>query len=147
MNGRSGIVLASLALAVVALLAPSPVAAEGEFGLPTATQIETFGGIAYLQYDGIFEGETSTGAYRVPYRITAPAHPSHGNRTVLIEPSHFAIGLGTLNVYLRRDFLFPRGFAHAGIGWSTTSFGDANFRILDPTAPGVFINGGVPDNG
>ena len=148
MNGRIGVVLASLTLAVVALLAPSPVAAEGELRTPIATQIETFGGIAYLQYDGIFEGETSTGAYRVPYRITAPAHPSRGNRTVLIEPSHFAIGLGTLNVYLRRDFLFPRGFAHAGIGWSTTSLGDgANFRILDPTAPGVFINGGFPDNG
>src|SRR5215471_1184126 len=147
-NGRTGAVLTSLALAVVALLAPSPVAAEGGLGPPIATPVGTFGGIAYLQYDGIFEGETSTGAYRVPYRITAPAHPSRGNRTVLVEPSHFAIGLGTLNVYLRRDFLFPRGFAHAGIGWSTTSFGvGANFRILDPTAPGVFINGGFPDNG
>src|SRR5262249_62036000 len=147
MNGCIGVVLASLTLAVVALLAPSPVAAEGELGPPITIQIETFGGIAYLQYDGIFEGETSTGAYRVPYRITAPAHPSRRNRTVLIEPPPFAIGLGTLNVYLRRDFLFPRGFAHAGIGWSTTSFGGANFRILDPTVPGVFINGGLPDNG
>jgi len=85
MNGRIGVVLASLTLAVVALLAPSPVAAEGELEPPTATQIETIRGIAYLQYDGIFEGETSTGAYRVPYRITAPAHPRRGNRTVLIE--------------------------------------------------------------
>ena len=144
-----GSVLVSLALAVVTLLAPSPVAADGVLGQPrTVTPVGTFRGIACVQYDGIFEGQTSTGAYRVPYRISAPAQPHRGNRTVLIEPSHFAIGLGTLNVYLGRDFLFPRGFAHAGIGWSTTSFGvGANFRILDPTVPGVFINGGVPDNG
>jgi hypothetical protein len=137
----------TLVAAVVALLAPSPVAADGVLGLPIATQIGTFGGMAYVQYDGLFEGKTSTGVYRVPYRITAPADPSLGNQTVLIEPSHFAIGLGTLNVYLRRDFLFPRGFAHAGIGWSTTSFGGANLRILDPTVPGVYINGGGLDNG
>ena len=65
----------TLVAAVVALLAPSPVAAEGVLGDPVATPVGTFGGIAYLQYDGLFEGETSTGAYRVPYRISAPADP------------------------------------------------------------------------
>ena len=142
MKGRLGTILASLALAAVALLAPSPVAANAGLGQPRATPLGTFGGIAYVQYDGIFAGQTSTGAYRVPYRITAPADPAQGNGTVLVEPSHFAIGLGTLNIYLRRDFLFARGFAHAGIGWSTI-----NQRILDPTVPGTFIDGGFEEFG
>ncbi|WP_328989293.1 alpha/beta hydrolase domain-containing protein [Kribbella sp. NBC_01245] len=115
---------------------------------PTVKQVGTFAGVPYVQYDGIFEGDTSTGAFRVPYRITAPTDPSLGNATVLVEPSHFVIGLGALNIYLRPDLLFTRGFAHAGVGWSTTSFGPgADQRILDPSAPGVFIEGGVEDSG
>jgi hypothetical protein len=132
-----GAVLASLALAAMALLAPSPAAADGALGPPLAKPVGTFGGIVYIQYDGIFEGETSTGAYRVPYRISAPADPSLANRTVVVEPPHGAIALGALNVYLRRDFLFSRGFVHAGIGWSTVGT-----RILDPSVPGTFIEGG-----
>src|SRR5262245_48361235 len=137
MKGRHRPLLASLALAVVGLLTPPPAAAEGALGQPVATPVGTFGGIAYVQYDGLFEGQTSTGAYRVPYRITAPADPADGNLTVLVEPPHGAAGLGALNVYLRRDFLFSRGFMHAGIGWSTLGT-----RILDPSAPGTFIDGG-----
>ena len=137
MKVRVGAVLASLALAAVALLAPSPAAADGVLGQPVATQLGTFGGIAYIQYDGIFAGQTSTGAYRVPYRISAPANLSLANRTVVVEPAHFAIALGALDVYLREDFLFSRGFVHAGIGWSTV-----NRRILDPSVPGTFIQGG-----
>jgi hypothetical protein len=50
-----------------------------------------------------------------------------------------------LNLYLRRERLFSLGFAHAGIGGSATSFGpDRDNRILDPTVPGTFINGGGP---
>jgi hypothetical protein len=159
MKGRLGAVLASLAL--VALLATSPAAANGHpgppvaavdhLGPPVATAIGSFGGIAYVQYDGTFEGMTSTGAYRVPYRITAPADPKLGNRTVLMEPPHAVTGLDALGTWLGRDFLFSRGFAHAGIGWSTSLFvpggPDMSFRILDPTAPGVFIEGGFDDAG
>ena len=114
---------------------------------PLATQIETFEGIAYIQYDGIFVGKTSTGAFRVPYRITAPADPLSGNQTIVVEPSHFASGLGALEFSLGRNFLFSRGFSHAGIGWSTTTGTEegTNLRILDPTAPGVFIDGGFQD--
>jgi hypothetical protein len=131
---------------VLALTAPAPVAAEGLLGQPLATPIGTFEGIAYVQYDGIFEGQTSTGAYRVPYRITAPADPSRGNRTVLVEPPHPIAGLDALEHHLGRGFLFSRGFAHAGIGWSTTTFGKgSDLRILDPTVPGVFIEGGFHD--
>jgi hypothetical protein len=142
--------LCVLALAAAAGPAPAPVAAEGGLGTPRVTQLGTFGGVAYVQYDGLFEGQTSTGTYRVPYRISAPADPLRANRAVLVEPSHFAAGLGALELNLGRDFLFARRFAHAGIGWSTGSppppLGGTG-RILDPTAAGVFINGGVPDGG
>ena len=130
MKLRIGAVLSSLALAAAAVLAPSLAAADGALGPPTTrTSVGTFGGIAYVQYDGIFEGQTSTGAYRVPYRISAPEIPSLANRTVVVEPAHFAIALGALDVYLRRDFLFSRGFVHAGIGIEST-FGSSHPRSL-----------------
>ena len=145
-GAHPGAVVAPLAPAVAASLAPGRTATGGGLGHPHATPLGTFAGIAYTQYDGLLEGRSSTGEYRVPYRITAPTHPRRGNRTVLVEPSHFAVGLGTLNAYLRRDYLFARGFSHAGIGWSTATFGKG-LRILDPTVPGVFINGGIEEQG
>ncbi|GAA2403543.1 hypothetical protein GCM10010404_72030 [Nonomuraea africana] len=115
---------------------------------PRVTPIGTFEGVRYVRYSGVFEGQTSTGAFRVPYQITAAQDPRHGNRTVLVEPSHFAIGLGVRDIYLRPRFLFGRGFAHAGIGWSTATFGPGrDKRILDPTVPDVFIAGGVAEGG
>lgn len=54
-----------------------------QLSAPNAIQLGTFDGIEYTQYDGIFEGQTSTGAFRVPYRITAPWNPEDGNQTVL----------------------------------------------------------------
>jgi hypothetical protein len=115
---------------------------------PRKRRIGAFGGIEYMQYDGIFSGSTSTGTFRVPYRIAAPINPSKGNQTVIVEPPHFAIALGARVVYLGEEFLFSRGFSHAGVGWSTSSFDGQNRRILDPTAPGVFINGGfIEGNG
>jgi hypothetical protein len=115
---------------------------------PSVTPVGTFEGVSYVRYDGIFEGATSTGAFRVPYQITAAADPDSGNRTVLVEPSHFVQGVGVRDLFLRPDVLFTRGFAHAGIGWSTASFGPGrDRRILDPTVPGVFINGGIEEFG
>jgi hypothetical protein len=139
---RWGAVRALLTLATGALLFPSPAAADGELVHPSATPVGSFGGIEYIQYDGIFEGESSTGAYRVPYRITAPADPSESNRGVLVEPPHDVVGLGVLDLYFGRDFLLARGFVHAGVGYSTI-----DLRILDPTVPGVFIDGGFDDQG
>ena len=99
-----------------------------------------------MQYDGLFAGHTSTGAFRVPYRITAPADPGDGNGALVMEPPHFATGLGTLGFQLGRKLLLGRGFTHAGVGYSTTSFGPGlDQRILDPTVPGTFIDGGVAD--
>src|SRR3712207_298946 len=141
-----GVVVAALALAATAFPAPSPAAAEGRLGPPRVTPLGTFEGIAYVQYDGLFEGQTSTGAYRVPYRISAPADPVRGNRAVLVEPPHFAVGLGALELYRGPDSPFSHGVVHAGIGWSPASpppGGDR--RILDPTVSDVFIAGGVSE--
>jgi hypothetical protein len=108
--------------------------------------VGSFDGVRYLQYDGVFAGHTSTGAFRVPYRITAPANPDEGNGAVVVEPPHFAIGLGTLDVQMGRELLLGRGFTHAGVGYSTTSFGPGlDKRILDPSVPGTYVDGGVAD--
>jgi Alpha/beta hydrolase domain len=139
-------VRAFLAVAATAILFPSTASADGGLANRNTTPVGSFGGIEYIQYDGIFQGRSSTGAYRVRYRITAPADQSKGNRTVLVEPPHFFAGLGALDLYLGRDFLLARGFAHAGVGYSTTAFPDGgDLRILDPTVPGVFIKGGFDD--
>jgi hypothetical protein len=130
------------AILLLGLLWSSPAVADGGLGYPIATPAGTFGGIEYTQYDGVFQGQTSTGAYRVPYRITAPANLNLANRTVLVEPPHRAAGLVASNIHLRRDFLFSRGFVHAGIGWSTYGAG-----ILDRSVPGTFIEGGFRQYG
>lgn len=140
---RSRAALVSALVVGLSLLAsPARAATPDHLGSATVTPLGTFGGIAYVQYDGVFEGETSTGAFRVPYRISAPADPSLSNRTVLVEAPHFAVALGALNLYLRPGFLFQRGFVHAGVGWSTL----AN-RILDRSVPGTFIDGGFHQAG
>lgn len=112
----------------------------------TATPAGSFDGVDYVQYDGVFAGHTSTGAFRVPYRITAPVDPNDGNGAVVMEPPHFATGLGTLAFQLGRKFLLGRRFIHVGVGYSTTSFGPGlDQRILDPTVPGTYIDGGVAE--
>jgi Alpha/beta hydrolase domain len=122
-------------------------AASDDVQAPTAaTPAGSFDGVDYVQYDGVFAGHTSTGAFRVPYRITAPVDPNDGNGAVVVEPPHFATGLGTLAFQLGRRFLLGRRFIHAGVGYSTTSFGPGlDQRILDPTVPGTYIEGGVAD--
>ena len=131
----------------LALSGTALAATQDQLLSPTATPIGTFAGVPYVQYDGIFEGTTTTGAFRVPYRITAPADPELGNGTVLVEPPHFATGLSVLGIYLGADLLFSRGFAHAGVGWSTAATQTGlTQRILDPSVPGVFIEGGFPDS-
>jgi hypothetical protein len=118
----------------------STASAAGKLKLPSKTSsLGTFDGVEYFQYEGLFVGKTSTGNYRVPYRISAPANPRSARRsTVLVEPPHFSQGTFLRESYLGRTFLFNRGFVHASVGYSTTLN-----RILDPTVRGVFINGGV----
>ena len=111
---------------------------------PVATPSETIDGVDLVQYDGIFSGVTSTGAFRVPYRVTAPVDPRQANGAVVVEPPHFAVGLATLDLYLGRELLFGRGFVHAGVGYSTAGIGPG-LQILDPSVPGTFVAGGFAE--
>src|SRR5215211_5024314 len=131
-------------LGTVVLGVSDAVAATDDIEAPTtATPAGSFDDVDYVQYDGMFAGHTSTGGFRVPYRITAPVNPGDGNGAVVVEPPHFATGLGTLEFQLGRRFLLGRRFTHAGVGYSTTSFGPGgDKRILDPSVPGTFIDGG-----
>lgn len=138
-----GTALGLLVLPVV----PSTASAAGKLQPVLKTSsLGTFGGVHYVQYDGLFVGKTSTGNYRVPYRISTPANPRRANRgTVLVEPPHFALGTYLRDGWLGRPFLFGRGFLHASVGYSTTTSGPFVYRILDPAAQGVFIDGGAVD--
>jgi hypothetical protein len=142
--------VAAVVVALLGTVAPrlaDAVTASDDIQAPTTTTpAGSFDGVDYVQYDGVFAGHTSTGAFRVPYRITAPVDPDDGNGAVVVEPPHFATGLGALAFQLGRKFLLERGFIHAGVGYSTTSFGPGlDQRILDPTVPGTYIDGGVAD--
>jgi len=127
---------------------PSTASAAGTLQPPSKTSLGKFRGVEYFQYAGLFVGETSTGKYSVPYRISAPANPRSANgSTVLVEPPHFSQGTFLRESYLGRSFLFNRGFVHASVGYSTGAppFSGVTIsnRILDPAANGVFIDGGV----
>jgi hypothetical protein len=126
---------------VALLLLPSVAAADGSFQAPTkTTALGMFGGTAYTQYEGIFQGQTSTTKYRVPYRLTAPSLVVRSNRTVIVEPPHFARGAATVSDHwLGRSFVFSRRFSHAAVGYGTELQ-----TILDATVPGVYI---VPIHG
>jgi hypothetical protein len=142
---RVGVIPLSLVLA-------SPAFADGQLGQPfLTTPLGTFGGIQYVQYEGYFAGRTSTGDYRVPYRISAPsgAPAARTARTALVEPPHFFGGQGLQEAFLGHDYLFSRGFVAAAAGYSMSTFGPgAPFtnRILDPdacSASQCFVRGGV----
>ena len=61
---------------------PSTASAAGKLQPPLKrSSLGTFGGVKYVQYDGLFVGKTSTGNYRVPYRISTPANPRRANRS------------------------------------------------------------------
>ena len=140
--------LGGTALGLLVLPAfPSAASAVGKLQPVLKTSsLGKFGGVKYVQYDGLFVGKTSTGNYRVPYRISAPANPRRAiRRTVLVEPPHFALATYLREGWLGRPFLFNRRFLHASVGYSTTTSGPFVYRILDPAAQGVFIDGGVVD--
>jgi hypothetical protein len=136
----------ALGLLVLPIL-PSTASAAGTLQQPLKTSsLGTFGGVQYVQYDGLFVGKTSTGNYRVPYRISAPANPRRANHTVLVEPPHFAVGTYLREGWLGRPFLFGRRFLHASVAYSMASLGEPSTigSILDPaTKDGFFIDGGV----
>jgi Alpha/beta hydrolase domain len=144
-RAAAALIVALFGTAVLGL--PAALAATDDIEPPSATPAGSFGGVDCVQYDGLFTGQTSTGAFRVPYRITAPVDPDEGNGAVLVEVPHFATSLGT-EFQMGREFLLGRGFIHAGVGYSTTSFGPGlDKRILDPSVPGTYVEGGFTEGG
>lgn len=102
----------------------------------SAVPFGTFDGVDYLLYSGRFVGETSKGAYRMPFEIVAPADPAEGNGRVLFEPPHFLYGAAARIGVIGPELLFGRGFSHASVG-----FGDWGFNRLDLAAPDLLIAG------
>ncbi len=101
------------------LVRAAPIAADQEVGIVdgfTSEPYGTFNGIAYVKYTGQFNGLESA-EYSVDFEIIAPAHPGQGNGITIMETLHPWGGAGGLKGYLTPEFLFERGFSHAGIGW------------------------------
>lgn len=96
----------------------------------------TFDGVEYVRHTGFFEGETSLGEFRAPYEIIAPEEPSLGNRTVLVEPPHWAFAPLGRDLVIGRDRLFEAGFSYASV-----AFGTDGFNILDASATSAVIAG------
>jgi hypothetical protein len=128
-----------LAAALVAAL--NPMNAAAGFSETSMEPFGTFGGTEYVRYSGRFQGETELGEFDVPFRFVAPADPARGNRTVLVEPSHFSLGTGVRDLVLTSRFLFNRGF-----GYATLGFGANGLNVLDPAAAPIIVAGESVEN-
>lgn len=136
--------LAVLFLAIV-LQAPSTAASPSRAAATTldvsfvenaAEPFGTFDGVAFVRHTGLFEGETSLGAFRMPYEIVAPEDPALGNGSVLVEPPHFAFGPFGRDLILGRDLVFQTVSGYASVG-----FGEDGLNILDPSASDLLLAG------
>jgi Alpha/beta hydrolase domain len=140
----------AIALAVLTALVVVP---SGSFASPSASLVPTaaepygtFNGVAFVRHTGIFEGETSRGAFRAPFDIIAPEDPAAGNRTVLVEPPHFLLGTAGRDLTLTPELVFGQGSSYAAVG-----FGTNGLNILDPGVSGLVVAGspvvnpGAPD--
>jgi len=109
----------------------------------------------YVKYTGLLTGKTDPGnpitAYNVPFVIRTPANPHKGNGWTLYEFPHPAAG-EDITANLGLDFLFCRGFSQAAVGYNASAYIDPptqteplpppeNLNILDPTRPGLYVNG------
>jgi hypothetical protein len=128
--------LFSALASMLAVLATATPARAGTFIDTTWAPFGTFGGIDYVRYTGRFVGSTALGFYRMPFEIVAPVDPVLGNRSVLIEPPHFAFGLPGREGVLGRALLFGHGFSYASAGYGTLGL-----TVLDPTAPDLVLAG------
>ena len=90
---------AVLAVTATAIVFPSTASADGELAHPSATPRELRGNRIHPVRRHLRGRDVHR---RLPgaVRITAPADHQQGNRTVLVEPPHFAVGLGALDFAL-----------------------------------------------
>ena len=126
-------VLGAIVLAAI-VFSPWIAAAQGigiVEGSVTQEPYGTFNGIAYIKYSGRFEG-LADGDYDVPIEIIAPEDPGQGNGITIVEPFHPLGDAGGLKGYLTPEFLFERGFSHAGIGYRNVADPMAWYLEDDP---------------
>jgi hypothetical protein len=87
------------------------------------TPLGTFGGIAYSNYEAMFQGTASQNhPYRVPCQIVAPTQPAQSSRLLLFDWLNTAViataigrdfGLG--RYVMTDDFLFGQGLVYAAV--------------------------------
>ena len=146
--------VAALAVACGALLlsacqADGPVAPTGESSPAASSEVldisfveitsepfGTFDGVAFVRHTGMFEGETSLGAFRVPFEIVAPQDPSLGSGTVLVEPPHWAFPATGREFVLGRDIVFGSGMSYASVGFGTDGRNILDFSVTDAVIAG-----------
>jgi hypothetical protein len=119
---------------MLVVLATATPARAGTFIDTAWAPFGTFGGIDYVRYTGRFVGSTALGLYRMPFEIVAPVDPVLGNRSVLIEPPHFAFGLPGREGVLGRALLFGHGFSYASVGYGTLGLNRARSDCARPRA-------------
>ncbi|HEX5766254.1 MAG TPA: alpha/beta hydrolase domain-containing protein, partial [Woeseiaceae bacterium] len=96
-----------------------------------------FAGVEYVRHTGVFEGESTLGAFRVPFEVVAPADPDLGENTLLFEPPHSGFGTVGRNLVLGPDLIFGRGLRFASVGVGNLS----DLHILDPSIPDLLLAG------
>jgi len=121
---------------LIAAVCASPNARGATLIEGSAEAFGSYGQVEFVRYTGRFQGETSLGAFDVPFEIIAPDDPAEGNGVLLFEPPHFNGGPLVRDGVLGRRFLFNRGFSYAAVG-----FGTNGRNVLDPAAPGIVIAG------
>lgn len=142
MTARSLLSLLFILFLVVLLQAtatnavPAQQSAEVSFVESTSGPFGTFNGVTYIRHTGMLEGETSLGAFRVPYEIIAPEDTAQSNGAVLVEPPHFLFGPLGRDYSLGSELIFKTVSGYASVG-----FGENGLNILDPTAPGLRLAG------
>ncbi|MFW6193039.1 MAG: hypothetical protein ACOC83_06095, partial [Gemmatimonadota bacterium] len=114
---------------------PAP-AAEVSFVETASEPFGTFDGVAFVRHTGMFEGETSLGAFRVPFEIVAPEDPTEGNGTVLVEPPHWAFPQTGRELVIGRDVLFGSGMSYASVGFGTDGRNILDFSVTDAVIAG-----------
>jgi hypothetical protein len=96
-----------------------------------------FAGVQYVRHTGVFEGESTLGAFRVPFEVVAPADPDLGENTLLFEPPHSGFSTVGRDRILGPDLIFGRGFRFASVGIGNVS----ELHILDASISGLVLAG------
>lgn len=120
---------------------PAQQSPEVSFVESTSGPFGTFNGVTFIRHSGMFEGETSLGAFRVPYEIIAPADTAESNGAVLVEPPHFIFGQLGRDYSLGSEFIFKTVSGYASVG-----FAEHGLSILDPAAAGLRLAGEPVEN-